>query len=165
VPTADLALSRCWKIERLLTDSENAGDWLALAKRLESLMTADCIHVPQIRDVTPSALGCEECLKVGHPGFICGYVAPAVMSAVAILRQTSMQPNVSAQPVIRSLKATIRQKVGAGVMLINNLLTSPGVRRRITVQFLDLLIEDKPIVLAFIHVSETGKSRHARRTI
>jgi hypothetical protein len=72
------------------------------------------------------------------PGFICSYVAPAVMSAVAILRQTRVQPNISTQPVIRSLKATICQKVGAGVMLINNLLTSPGVRRRITVQSLDL---------------------------
>src|SRR6476620_7711721 len=60
------------------------------------------------------------------------------MSAVAILRLTSMQPNISTKPVIRSLKATIRQKVGAGAMLINNSLTSADVRRRITVQSLDL---------------------------
>jgi hypothetical protein len=47
---------------------------------LESLMTTDCTHVPQIRDVTPSALGCEECLKIGSPWVhlrlcrTCGYV-------------------------------------------------------------------------------------------
>ena len=28
-------------------------------------MTAACTHIDQIRDVTPSAEGCEECLKIG----------------------------------------------------------------------------------------------------
>jgi ubiquitin-hydrolase Zn-finger-containing protein len=30
-------------------------------------MPIECQHVPGIRDVTPSALGCEECLKIGSP--------------------------------------------------------------------------------------------------
>jgi hypothetical protein len=28
-------------------------------------MADECTHAATIRDVTPSALGCEECLKVG----------------------------------------------------------------------------------------------------
>ncbi len=28
-------------------------------------MAAECTHVDQIQDVTPSADGCEECLKMG----------------------------------------------------------------------------------------------------
>jgi hypothetical protein len=28
-------------------------------------MSDECNHVAAIRDVTPSALGCEECLKIG----------------------------------------------------------------------------------------------------
>ena len=28
-------------------------------------MSDDCAHAAGIRDVTPSALGCEECLKIG----------------------------------------------------------------------------------------------------
>jgi thioredoxin reductase (NADPH) len=31
----------------------------------ETVMSDDCSHVDDIRDVTPSALGCEECLKIG----------------------------------------------------------------------------------------------------
>lgn len=30
-------------------------------------MTQKCTHGTGIRDVTPSALGCEECLKIGSP--------------------------------------------------------------------------------------------------
>jgi uncharacterized UBP type Zn finger protein len=30
-------------------------------------MDGECSHAASIRDVTPSALGCEECLKVGSP--------------------------------------------------------------------------------------------------
>jgi hypothetical protein len=30
-------------------------------------MSDDCTHADAIRDVTPSALGCEECLKIGSP--------------------------------------------------------------------------------------------------
>jgi hypothetical protein len=34
---------------------------------LEELMLDECSHEAAIRDVTPSALGCEECLKMGSP--------------------------------------------------------------------------------------------------
>ncbi len=30
-------------------------------------MSDECSHTDDIRDVTPSALGCEECLKIGSP--------------------------------------------------------------------------------------------------
>jgi hypothetical protein len=30
-------------------------------------MSDECTHTNAIRDVTPSALGCEECLKIGSP--------------------------------------------------------------------------------------------------
>jgi Zn-finger in ubiquitin-hydrolases and other protein len=30
-------------------------------------MAHECVHAGGIRDVTPSALGCEECLKIGSP--------------------------------------------------------------------------------------------------
>ena len=33
----------------------------------ETLMSDECTHADAIRDVTPSALGCEECLKIGSP--------------------------------------------------------------------------------------------------
>ena len=43
-------------------------------------MTANCKHLKQIQDVTPSAQGCEECLKTGDEWvhlrlcMICGHV-------------------------------------------------------------------------------------------
>jgi hypothetical protein len=30
-------------------------------------MADECSHADAVRDVTPSALGCEECLKIGSP--------------------------------------------------------------------------------------------------
>ena len=44
-----------------------------------SLMPNECKHVAGIRDVTPSALGCEECLKIGSPWVhlrLCLYLRP-----------------------------------------------------------------------------------------
>ena len=46
----------------------------------ERRMTTTCTHLAQIRDVTPSANGCEECLKTGDTWVhlricrICGHV-------------------------------------------------------------------------------------------
>ena len=48
-------------------------------------MSKGCSHLAGIRDVTPSALGCEECLKSGSGGCICGSAAPAAMSAAATI--------------------------------------------------------------------------------
>jgi hypothetical protein len=44
------------------------------------MMSDECSHIDAIRDVTPSALGCEECLKIGSEWLhlrlcrICGHV-------------------------------------------------------------------------------------------
>jgi hypothetical protein len=46
----------------------------------ETVMSDECTHTDTIRDVTPSALGCEECLKIGSEWLhlrlcrICGHV-------------------------------------------------------------------------------------------
>jgi uncharacterized UBP type Zn finger protein len=46
----------------------------------ERIMSVPCTHLDQIRDVTPSANGCEECLKTGDTWvhlricLICGHV-------------------------------------------------------------------------------------------
>jgi Zn-finger in ubiquitin-hydrolases and other protein len=43
-------------------------------------MVEECGHVAEVREVTPSARGCEECLKIGSPWVhlrlcrICGHV-------------------------------------------------------------------------------------------
>ena len=49
-------------------------------------MSKTCTHLDTIRDVTPSALGCEECLKTGDAGCICASAAPAATSAAATSR-------------------------------------------------------------------------------
>jgi hypothetical protein len=36
-----------------------------------------CSHADEVRDVTPSARGCEECLKSGSYGCTCGCAADA----------------------------------------------------------------------------------------
>ena len=79
-------------------------------------MAKSCTHIAGIRDVTPSALGCEECLKTGSSGCICGSAGPAAMSAAATIRPTATPQNISMRPSIRSSRAMIRPKAGAGAM-------------------------------------------------
>jgi len=43
-------------------------------------MASHCKHMAGIRDVTPSALGCEECLKTGDEWAHLRICGPAVMS-------------------------------------------------------------------------------------
>jgi len=43
------------------------GQSPASRQHQETLMSDECIHADTIREVTPSALGCEECLKIGSP--------------------------------------------------------------------------------------------------
>jgi len=49
-------------------------------KEREKLMATNCTHLDQIRDVTPSAHGCEDCLKTGETWvhlrecLICGHI-------------------------------------------------------------------------------------------
>jgi hypothetical protein len=59
----------------------------ATAEDGDLLMTARCTHLGLIRDVTPSALGCEECLRLGQAWFhlrvcrTCGHVGCCDQSA------------------------------------------------------------------------------------
>ena len=82
----------------------------------EGVMADECKHAADMRDVTPSALGCEECLKSVRNGCICGFAGPAAMSAAATARPTATPPSISTRPAIRSSKATIRRKAGDGAM-------------------------------------------------
>ncbi|HEX7973867.1 MAG TPA: UBP-type zinc finger domain-containing protein [Anaerolineales bacterium] len=64
---------------RLEPTNHEAGE---LRKRIQSgeLSSPDCTHLDQIQDVTPSAQGCEDCLKTGDTWvhlrmcLICGHV-------------------------------------------------------------------------------------------
>ena len=47
--------------------AEAGGKARASCQYRETLMSDECSHGDDIRDVTPSALGCEECLKIGSP--------------------------------------------------------------------------------------------------
>jgi hypothetical protein len=101
-------------------------------------MTTDCTHVPQIRDVAPSALGCEECLKIGSPWVhlrlcrTCGHVGCCDSSPN---EHATKHFHATGHPIIEGYDPP----EGWGwAMLVNNLLTSAGVRRRITVQSLNL---------------------------
>jgi hypothetical protein len=98
-------------------------------------MTKGCTHIAGIRDVTPSALGCQECLKIGSVWLhlricrSCGHVGCCDDS-----------PNKHATKHfhatgIPSSKATTRLKDGAGVMWMKFCSTSRTARRRITVRF------------------------------
>jgi uncharacterized UBP type Zn finger protein len=47
-------------VSKGLASSDNSA-----AQRQEIRMSDECAHAAEIRDVTPSALGCEECLRTG----------------------------------------------------------------------------------------------------
>ena len=63
-------------------------------------MSKRCSHIAGIKNVTPSALGCEECLKSGSAGCICGSAVAAAMSAAATIPRTSTRPRISMPPAI-----------------------------------------------------------------
>ena len=79
-------------------------------------MALKCEHTGMVRDVTPSARGCEDCLKIGSPWVhlrlcrICGHVG------CCDRLRTGTPPRISTPPAILSSRATIRLKAGAGVM-------------------------------------------------
>ena len=76
---------------------------------------------PEIHTVTPSALGCEECLKIGDlgPSAHLPYLRPCRL--LRRLPPTSMRPNISTRPGIRSSKAMTRRKAGAGAMWMRSM--------------------------------------------
>ena len=61
-----------------------------------------CTHKDQVRKVTPSAKGCEDCLKTGDSWVICGCAWYAVTLAAATPRRTSTRLNTSIPAGIRS---------------------------------------------------------------
>jgi hypothetical protein len=79
-------------------------------------MAKGCTHIVGVCDVTPSALGCEECLKSGSEWLHLRICRTAVTSVAATILPTNMRPGISTTPDIRSSRVTIRRKVGAGVM-------------------------------------------------
>ena len=66
-----------------------------------------CDHSDQIRDVTPSALGCEECLKTGSPWVhlrlcrTCGHVGCCDSSPN---RHATAHFHATRHPLVRSIE-------------------------------------------------------------
>ena len=63
-PRAECGLARSLQIGSLTSP---AGPGSENLKRRGLGMAKACTHLDTIRDVTPSARGCEECLKIGSP--------------------------------------------------------------------------------------------------
>jgi hypothetical protein len=86
-------------------------------------MPDECAHARTIRNVTPSALGCEECLKLGSAWMhlrlcrTCGHVGCCDNS-----------------PNRHATKATIRRKGGDGAKSMKSVWTLAAARRGITDQ-------------------------------
>ena len=55
-------------------------------------MTPQCLHIDQIRDVTPAAAGCVDCLRIGD-----GLAAPARLHELRICGLRS-----STHPIVQS---------------------------------------------------------------
>ena len=106
-------------------------------------MSTDCSHENAIRDVRPSARGCEECLKTGSKWVhlrlcrTCGHVGCLMTRRIATL------PSISMRPDTRSSKATIRQKDGDGAISTRSFWTYPTAPRLSSVQF-RAIIDDVP---------------------
>ena len=89
-------------------------------------MNDACTHLDGIRGVTPSALGCEECLKIGSPWVhlrlcrTCGHVG-CCDSSRTVTRRSIFMPRI-----IRSSKATIRRRVGVGAISTSSCSISPA---------------------------------------
>jgi hypothetical protein len=68
---------------------------------------ATCIHLDQIRDVVPSADGCEDCLRTGgrwvhlRECMTCGHVGCCDSSPN---RHASLHAGTSGHPIIRSFE-------------------------------------------------------------
>src|ERR1700737_3768603 len=97
-------------------------------------MAKGCTHIAGIRSVTPSALGCEECLKSGSVWLHLRICPPCGHVGCSAAPPNSTRPGLSPPPTIRSLKATIRRKGGAGAMSMRCYSICRTERRRITVR-------------------------------
>ncbi len=66
-------------------------------------MSSPCTHLHTIRTLTPSALGCEECLAMGDEWVhlrICRTCGPAATSDAAPTQRTSTRPGTSVALVV-----------------------------------------------------------------
>ena len=74
-------------------------------------LTHNCTHTDQIRDVEPSAQGCEECLKTGDTWvhlrecLTCGHVG-CCNASVSLRRRNALSVRVTLSPG-RSLDLTL----------------------------------------------------------
>jgi uncharacterized UBP type Zn finger protein len=79
-------------------------------------MATHCKHIAGIRDVTPSALGCEECLKTGDEWVhlricrTCGHVGCCDDSKN---KHATQHFHATLHPI---MEGYIRRKVGVGAM-------------------------------------------------
>jgi ubiquitin-hydrolase Zn-finger-containing protein len=95
-------------------------------------MAHECVHAGGIRDVTPSALGCEECLKIGSPWVhlrlcrTCGHVGCCDSSPN---RHATKHFHNTRHPII---EGTIRRKAGDGAMSTRLFWTLADASRRTT---------------------------------
>jgi len=70
-------------------------------------MALECTHVDGVRDVTPSALGCEECLREGSAWFhlrvcrTCGHVGCCDQSPG---RHATKHFHATKHPIMRSIE-------------------------------------------------------------
>ncbi len=74
-------------------------------------MAMQCTHLDQIQQVTPSANGCEDCLKT------CGSALNAGMSGVVTHRKTSTRQNIFMRQTTRSSNRFSLAKIGVGATL------------------------------------------------
>lgn len=78
-------------------------------------MHHQCSHISSIHRVTPSSLGCEECLKSGSYWFICDYAVPVATWDAATIRPTAMPVHTFMRLVIPLSRVMTRRTVGVGV--------------------------------------------------
>ncbi len=71
------------------------------------MSTTRCTHIEQIQDVTPSANGCEDCLKIGDSWvhlrqcLVCGHVGCCDSSKN---KHTSRHFHTSKHPLVKSFE-------------------------------------------------------------
>jgi uncharacterized UBP type Zn finger protein len=76
-------------------------------RRLMQMFQQQCDHIDQIRDVEPSAHGCEECLKTGDAWvhlrkcLVCGHVGCCDQSPN---RHATAHFHATEHPIIRSFE-------------------------------------------------------------
>src|SRR6267154_6615787 len=81
-------------------------------------MTKTCTHLDTIRDVTPSARGCEECLKTGSPWVhlricrTCGHVARCCGARATAMATSELRSWLKAFPTkTREADGTTERRV------------------------------------------------------